>query len=536
MAREGDVQPVYLKPNIQVEPLVNQWYAWFQILPPANAAFNIIERHIKTMESFINSPDMHYMAVRNTEMRGGPFIDLPIESVDKVEDLLVETREKTAHLAKFTRAVAELHGLLKKSNGFSMEPLYSQVPDLLKGYVELCYDLENRPTFKFYEPLLYRSPFYCESFQSIALSEINADRERPFIFTTPRLKHKDNLFIPIPFRDEGLDELFKMKRTPNTVEFIAGKLNVPDDDKEQFRSFFTPEKPASYQKYEGDSFRIRYFGHACILIETKDISILLDPILSYTYESAVSRYTYDHLPDEIDYVLITHSHQDHILLETMLQLRHTIKNIVVAKNLGGVLVDPSLKLLLKNLGFRNIIELDELEEIEFPGGSITGIPFIGEHHDLLMGSKLCYRIEINGKRILAVADSCNISPDLYERVHEIVGDVDALFLGMECDGSPPSWAYGPLFIHPMNRDQDRSRRGRGCNYDEAIDLVNRFNCKEIYVYAMGQEPWIRYILDLEYTEKSNPIIQSNKLIQVCKERGLLCTRLFGEREILIETT
>ena len=47
------------------------------------------------------------------------------------------------------------------------------------------------------------------------------------------------------------------------------------------------------------------------------MSALFDPVLSYTYESGISRYTYDDLPDRIDYVLVTHNHQDHILFETL---------------------------------------------------------------------------------------------------------------------------------------------------------------------------------------------------------------------------
>ena len=75
--------------------------------------------------------------------------------------------------------------------------------------------------------------------------------------------------------------------------------------------------------------RWRYFGHACILVETHGVSMIFDPVLSYTYESQVSRYTYEDLPESIDYVLITHNHQDHVLFETLLQIRHKAKYIVV---------------------------------------------------------------------------------------------------------------------------------------------------------------------------------------------------------------
>ena len=64
-------------------------------------------------------------------------------------------------------------------------------------------------------------------------------------------------------------------------------------------------------------------------------------------------------------------------------------------------------------------------------------------------------------------------------------------------------------------------------------IVDDLGCKEVYVYAMGQEPWLNYVMSIKYTEASNPIIASNKLIEVCRERGMTTERLFGEKEILI---
>jgi L-ascorbate metabolism protein UlaG (beta-lactamase superfamily) len=138
--------------------------------------------------------------------------------------------------------------------------------------------------------------------------------------------------------------------------------------------------------------RWRYFGHACILVETAGVSLLFDPVLSYTYENSVSRYTYADLPDKIDYVLITHNHQDHILFETLLQLRRRIGTVVVPRNGSGELQDPSLKLLLRQVGFKNVIELAELETLEFDGGSVVGLPFFGEHADLDVRTKLAYMV------------------------------------------------------------------------------------------------------------------------------------------------
>jgi hypothetical protein len=80
---------------------------------------------------------------------------------------------------------------------------------------------------------------------------------------------------------------------------------------------------------------------------------------------------------------------------------------------------------------------------------------------------------------------------------------------------------------------DQSRRLAGSNYERAMAIVNQLNCKEVYVYAMGQEPWLNYVMSIKYTEKSNPIIQSDRLIESCRARGIVAERLFGEKEILL---
>ena len=65
------------------------------------------------------------------------------------------------------------------------------------------------------------------------------------------------------------------------------------------------------------------------------MTILTDPIISYGYPTDLKRFTFDDLPESIDYVLLTHNHQDHILFESLLQLRHRIRNIVVPRDGGG---------------------------------------------------------------------------------------------------------------------------------------------------------------------------------------------------------
>ncbi len=521
----------YLRPNVVVEPLVHHWYAWSHLIPPATAARNATERHLRIMDSFLQSPAAHAAAVKNPKMLGGPFMDLPETEIDSVRKLAGETRNSA--LAGLSQLLAELDELVQsQADGHSLESMYARIPAALQGYVELVYDLHGNPSFRLMESLLYKSPFYDDSQQSLMLSLITED-ERPFVLSTPRFEDDRHLHLRMPFRDDRVETLFALKREPSAMSTIQDRLGLANGQAEKISPLVTKEAPRPYRAYDGDGARWRYFGHACILLETRGANLLIDPVLSYTYENNISRYTYDDLPERIDCVLITHNHQDHLLFETLIQLRSRIQTIVVPRNAGGALQDPSMKLILRACGFRNVVEMDEMESLKFGALEVTGLPFLGEHGDLDVRTKLAYLVRTHGHSLLFAADSCNISPRMYAHVHKAVGDVDVLFVGMECDGAPMSWLYGPLFFAKPERSHDQSRRLAGSNFERAQGIVDQFRCKEVYVYAMGQEPWLNYVMSVKYTEQSNPIVQSNLLIEACRRRGLVAERLFGEKEILL---
>ena len=50
---------------------------------------------------------------------------------------------------------------------------------------------------------------------------------------------------------------------------------------------------------------------------------------------------------KLDYISITHNHQDHYNLETLLQLRHKTGKLILPVNNGGTLPDPSMKLIAR---------------------------------------------------------------------------------------------------------------------------------------------------------------------------------------------
>ncbi|HYF30281.1 MAG TPA: MBL fold metallo-hydrolase [Chitinophagaceae bacterium] len=528
------MQNLYLKPNVVLEPLVDKWYAWTHLIFPPTHALNILSRHLKIMNSYVQAPQVHFAAARNPKMLGGPFMNYATVRTAEVKALIAETMEQRKHMLELADAIKAVDNLLKNADGHSLEPLYAQVPDMLKGLIELTYDLNGHPSFRFFEQLVYKSEFYDEGAQSIAMW-VTMNDERPFVLSTPRLPEEDAIELKIPFRSRLIDELHAMRSAPGDYQRIKKALNVQEKDEAVFRSFFTEEAPVPYEKYTGDNVRIRYFGHACILVETRDVSILVDPVISYYgYQAELERFSYCDLPDEIDYILITHNHQDHILLETMLSLRHKAKKIIIPRNGFGTLQDPNLKLLFNTMGFNNVMEIGEMDTITFNNCRITGLPFLGEHGDLNIQSKICYNVKFDAVSFLFLADSCNIEPRLYDRIVQLIDPVDVIFLGMECDGAPFTWVYGPLMNETIQRDKELSRRLAGSNYDRGKALVDTFQPKELYVYAMGLEPWVEFISSVRYREDAHPIVASNKLIQECRSRNITAERLYGERELLYQ--
>jgi thioester reductase-like protein len=524
---------VYLKPNVIAEPLFNQWYAWSYLISPATAAMYVAHSHLPIMESFVAAPQVHAATLKNPAMQGGPFIDYSPDRAPEIQALCQQTQTQHRSLLALAQAIQDLEIILATADGDSLEPLYAQVPEALKGYVELVYDQSQKASMRLMEGLLYRSPYYDQTRQSIALSLGNVDA-RSFVLSTPRLPDRQRLSLNLPFNHPAFDQLFQMRQQPYAYTQIREELGISPQDEPLFSEFFTEIAPNPIAAYQGDAVRVRYLGHACVLIETDRVSILCDPLIAYPHANGIPRYSYADLPDRIDYALITHNHQDHVMLETLLQLRHKIQTVIVPKSNSGVLIDPSLKLALQAIGFTNVREIDALETIHLPDGSITGLPFLGEHGDLNIAAKTAYLIQLKGRSLLCAADSNNIEPKLYEHLYDLFGAIDVLFIGMECEGAPYTWAYGALLTQPVPRQQAQTRRLDGSNADRAIALVNQLQPQQAYVYAMGQEPWLTFITSIAYTPTSKPIVESDRFIAHCQQAGIRSQRLFGQAELLLE--
>lgn len=523
-----DDEPRFLRSNVIIEPLVDGFYAWLHTVAPVQAAMNLAFLQVPLIESYLQSPPVHMAACRNPKLRGGYFINIDERRSNEVRSLLASIKRDRADMLAFAEAVAEAEELVRQhATGFDLTPLYPKLPARLSGLVELAYDTNNQPSLHFIEPLVYQSNVYSEARQSVQLS-IEPGTERPFILSTPRLSSPDVLDLHIPFRHPGLAELFKAKIKPTTLARLREALELTGDQAGQLASLLTTEPSLPADRHIDGGGRIRYYGHACLVLQTPDAAIVTDPFINAD-TAATDRFTYADLPDYIDLVLITHGHQDHIVLETLLQLRGRVGAIVVPRTSKGSLCDPSLALYLSHAGLP-VIEVDDFSEVEYPGGKVIATPFLGEHADLDIRGKSTYCVELAGRRIFVGADSSGIDPVLYRYVRNHVGKVDMAFLGMECDGAPLTWLYQALITRPVTKKMSDSRKLSGSNAVQASAIMKELGANEAYIYAMGEESWLGHIMATTYNADSYQLSQVEEFMTWCADNGIKAGHLLDQHE------
>jgi len=524
---------VTLKSDVVIEPLVERWYAWSHLISPATAALNVPFRHLTLLESFVSAPDIHAAACQNPSLRGGPFVDLPVTAVDEVRALIAKTKERQAKQIAFGEALREAYRtILKQADGFSIEKFYEALPMPVRGYVELFYTLGGHPDLRVIEPLLYKSPAYNAASQSALIYQANGD-DRAFAFSTPRLSRPDAVELDRPFSDEIYDYLAALRISPQPLDAVLERLAQSGVTDAKFRDFLTEVPPLIVDRQHPGGTRWRYFGHACVLVEANDgTNVLVDPIVAYDTNGGIKRFVMADLPDRIDFVVLTHNHADHVLLETLLALRYKIDTIVVP-SAGGGLADPSLKLMLQSIGFKRVIELEPLGHVESGEMTVTAFPFLGEHGDLDIRSKAAWLVKAGTQSLLFAADSNNLEPLIYEHLKEIFGPIETLFIGQECQGAPFSWTYGPLLPVSVDRKKDQTRRLNGSDAARGIKVVTSLGSKQVYVYAMGAEPWLQYVTSIDPSEDTVPATNARQLVEACRGLGLHAERLFGSADVTL---
>ncbi len=133
----------------------------------------------------------------------------------------------------------------------------------------------------------------------------------------------------------------------------------------------------------GDSLRVTFVNHATMLIQADSMNILTDPVWSErispvswvgTSRRMLPGIKFSDLP-EINAVLISHNHYDHLDLPTLQRLDTAFHPVF--------LVPLGVKSLLTNAGIKNVREMDWWEESDVAGR--MKIDFVPSKHFSMRG-------------------------------------------------------------------------------------------------------------------------------------------------------
>lgn len=168
---------------------------------------------------------------------------------------------------------------------------------------------------------------------------------------------------------------------------------------------------------------LTWIGHSTVVLDLDGMRLLTDPVLRHRVAHLRRHVRVDptHYAD-VDAILISHLHFDHLDLPSLDRLGHEVP-LVVPRGGGG---------LLKRRGFRQVVEVEE--GAEFKIGALTVCAVHAEHDDsrLPFGSKapaLGY-VVTGSHRIYFAGDT-----DLFDGMAEIGHGLDVALV--------PVWGWGP---------------------------------------------------------------------------------------------
>lgn len=449
--------------------------------------------------------------------------------LEELEDLLQTVKvDRRSDWEAAERIAGFEKKLMQQATGGSINALYHELPEELRGAVELAYNSHNNPSLKLYEKMLYADSRYDSCQQSFRFFVKASDAE----YLPVRLPNPETeITLRVPFDDARMDRLFSLDLKPQPREEVMDLLELKSTKDPRLARLFTEQPVRKPEPWVGAEPRIRYLGHAGALVEWKGISILVDPLIPCG--SAVPgerRYSFPDLPARIDYVLITHAHDDHYELSSLLRLRHRIGCLVVPRA-SGLLWDYSLKAMAQRIGFKHVIEIDTFDSlVPGPDMEIVSIPFVGEHGELFSG-KCCWLVRAGIEQVLFAADSKTHDPSLYENVRRITGNIQTVFIGTCCVGQTVDVFYPPLFgwVEPGQQaaaleEKFETRQTDGSDAAEAWSVVKSLGAKRVYIYALGLEPWLVGFIG---PRKEIFITEAQKLIETAYQSGFTDARILS---------
>ena len=64
-------------------------------------------------------------------------------------------------------------------------------------------------------------------------------------------------------------------------------------------------------------------------------------------------------------------------------------------------------------------------------------------------------------------------------------------------------------------------------------MIHSLKCENVYIYAMGAEPWLQFVTSIDPSEDTVPAINAKQVLELCKAEGIKAERLFGSADVTI---
>jgi len=205
--------------------------------------------------------------------------------------------------------------------------------------------------------------------------------------------------------------------------------------------------PIDFKDLDPDNFSFTWFGHSSILLKIDGKTLLIDPVFSdrasmFSFMGPkrfpYSNYMNVDLLPEVDAVLISHDHYDHLDYETMLKLKDKVDRFYVPLSVGAHLEKWGIP-------SQNIVELNWWDSTDFDSIALVFTPSrhfsgrgLNNRFSTLWGA---WVIQGSKEKIFFGGDS-GYFPG-FKKIGEKYGPFDLAFL--ECGAYNENWSE----IHMM---------------------------------------------------------------------------------------
>lgn len=252
-------------------------------------------------------------------------------------------------------------------------------------------------------------------------------------------------------------------------------------------------------------FDIRNISHACLKYQVDDVVLLTDPWI--VDEPIKSNVIYKFPPqhastleacESVTHVYISHTHEDHFHIPSILNLPRSIKLIVSDYDFAPHQCERNLVLLktLKNLGFTNIQVLKPWQWVELSSRMrVCLIPSAESRHMDWENSGLA--VEVDGHLSLNMNDNI-VDDQLCNEISEFFGTVHMYFI------QTAGLSTFPACFDMTDEEKQNALRSKTNNFSLHDRVVKLVNPEYLIPYA-GDFGWFGEFEDLTFNSRLTPL-------------------------------